>query len=579
MQLNLSSLFCSKTLPTISATEYESVCTNRKSIVIHGDALRTRSMDNITLFDLLFTKEYNRTPSDQIVFAEASDPNNHITYGQLQDQVLRCAFGLKRMFNIQHGDVVVICSPNSLEYPVLFYGIIAAAQLGGVAAPIRHSTYSSFEETVNVINIIQPKAIIVHESEIQTVFPAAEKAKIPMSNILVITSCIDYIKDTYAGAQVVDSNLFSNGEAAEPYPYTKDDLMNSPCCLYLTSASTGDCKVVMIQQSSLVCLLLNGPYITPPLRCLALSLFSFVSGLRCHLLVGLFCGSTTYITKDKERTLEDICKAVQRLKINFMIGVPCLASGLVKQLSIAKRYDLSSMTRAFTCGTFMDKSIIRLARKHLNITFINVYGMTEALEIFANDEEHSLAGSVGRLVYGALARIVDEDGNDLPIGEEGELRIKSPMVTLGYQRNPEATAELFDNQGYLKTGDIFRVDKDGYFYFITRKKDLIKAFVVNIFPIEIEQILINHPQVTDCAVIGIHSKEEGLEVPRAYVSLLDDSKDKHSLLEEIRVYADSQLPDPKRLRGGVFEIPVFPRTASGKIQRFKLRQMVEKGCI
>lgn len=126
MQLNLSSFFCSKTLSTISATEYESVRTNRKSIVIHGDALKTRNMDNITLFDLLFTKEYNRTPSDQIVFAEASDPNNHITYGQLQDQVLRCAFGLKRMFNIQHGDVVVICSPNSLEYPVLFYGIIAA---------------------------------------------------------------------------------------------------------------------------------------------------------------------------------------------------------------------------------------------------------------------------------------------------------------------------------------------------------------------------------------------------------------------------------------------------------------------
>ncbi|CAO3698990.1 unnamed protein product [Rhizopus microsporus] len=196
--------------------------------------------------------------------------------------------------------------------------------------------------------------------------------------------------------------------------------------------------------------------------------------------------------------------------------------------------------------------------------------MTEILLVCRVSAEQSIAGTVDRLSDGVFGRIVDDDGNELPPGSEGELRIKGPTITLGYYNQPEATAELFDEQGYLKTGDIFKADENGLLYYVIRKKDLIKYYGINVFPAEIEEVITGHPQVTDCAVIGIFSKE-GTELPRASVSLLDKVSDKVSLLKEIAEYAGSQLPDSKKLRDGIFEISSFPRTGTGNIQRLKLQ--------
>ncbi|CEG83523.1 hypothetical protein RMATCC62417_17429 [Rhizopus microsporus] len=508
-------------------------------------------------------------PPERVAFAEATDTDHSLTYGQLKTRVLKCAASLKREFGIQRGDVVAICSPNNIEYAILFHGIIAA---GGIVAAIRSTADCTPDDIVYNITTAKPKLVIIYQTEIDAVLPAAKEAGVSESNILLLT-CDSSKTNALANIPTVESTLFSSEELAEPYPYTKDDLTNSPCCLYYTSGSTGRNKAVMIRQSSLIHYLLHGPLDVGALNSLIIAKFSYASGLFIYLTFGLFSRWTSYLLKSNELALEHVLEAIERLKINTTMMAPFMATELVKRLNLTKKYDMSSLSQVIVGGAYVDKSIIQSAKEELGLRFINTYGMTEILLVFRASVDQSIAGTVGRLVNGVLGRIVDDDGNDLPSGSEGELRIKGPTTTIGYYNQPEATTELFDDQGYLKTGDIFKADENGLLYYVTRKKDLIKYYGIHIFPAEIEEVIIGHPQVTDCAVIGVFSKEEGTEIPRAYVSLLDKVNDKESLLKEIAEYADSQLPDSKKLRGGIFEVSSFPRTGTGKIQRFKLQSM------
>ncbi|KAG1176936.1 hypothetical protein G6F70_005200 [Rhizopus microsporus] len=524
----------------------------RHSIVFQGGSLKLGDTDGITLFDLLFTEKYSKKSPDQIAFAEASNPKNDTTYGQFKEDILKCAAGLRYEYGIQYGDVVALCSPNNLRYPVLFFAVIAA---GGIVSSILHTANSSEEEIYQNIRSSKPKFMIMHHSMMKVALDYAKRTGMPETNVLMVTPCACNEPCDYAHRPTVDTTLFSRGRLDQPYPYTRHDLVNTPCCFYYSSGTTDQSKVIMITQSSLVHCFLNTTDRASPLKALAISFFSFTSGFAYYLIGGVFFGFTTYIVEDFQTSAEEICKLIEGLSINCMIVPPYIISLLVKQQDICRNYDLSSLLRVDVSGAFIDTNTINRVREELGIPIINTYGST------------------GRLRPGVLARIVDEDGNDLPIGHEGELRVKSRAMTLGYYNNPEESAALFDEQGYLKTRDIFKVDKDELFYYVSRMKDIIKSRFTTFFPQEIEQILIQHPLVIDCAVIGVYSEEEMAELPNAYVILRD--VDKHNLLKEVQDYANSQLPEYKWLHG-VFEVQWLPRTGSGKVQRFKLQRMVAR---
>ncbi|KAG1440500.1 hypothetical protein G6F56_011898 [Rhizopus delemar] len=303
--------------------------------------------------------------------------------------------------------------------------------------------------------------------------------------------------------------------------------------------------------------------------------FSFVSSLFSCLLNSIFFGASVYFLNQDERTAKDVFKAVDKFKINFLILPPYIVYELGKNPQLAKTYDISSLKEVRVGGATVDRAMVHLIKKTTGVAIVNMYAMTECIGITCNDIENTLAGSIGRLGYSNLSRIVDNDGNDLPVESIGELRVKGPTMTPGYYRNPKATAELFDEQGYIRTGDLCRVDKDGLYYFVNRIKDLIKHKMFYFYPIDVEKVLITHPSVSDCAVVGIESEEHGTEVARAYVTLVDKTCNKDKILEEIRQYTEAQLPESQHLHGGIFEIEDFPRTGSGKIQRFELRQLVK----
>jgi len=193
------------------------------------------------------------------------------------------------------------------------------------------------------------------------------------------------------------------------------------------------------------------------------------------------------------------------------------------------------------------------------------YGMSELSPVsHTNPSSKVISGSVGVLLANCTAKIIDKEGNSLPIGGVGELCIKGPNVMKGYLNNSSATAFTILNDGYLKTGDIARVDENGYFYIVDRVKELIKYKGFQVAPAELEALLLSHPLVADGAVIPVQDLEAG-ELPKAFIVLKPNcSKTNEEVQLEINNFMNDKIAPHKKLRGGIEFVDTIPKTASGK---------------
>lgn len=424
------------------------------------------------------------------------------------------------------------------------------------------SRLATAEEIASDLEIIQAKFVVAHEETLENVLNAAKIYGLSESNILVFGDTdVDNIR-------CVDNTLFGSEELGVPVEYTKEEIMNDPAYLYFTSGTTGRKKAVIITQYIVSSSFILSEWPFPKINILAYTEFNHGSALMATIHLPIYYGCTAFVMKNY--TFRGFCEAIQTHHIVLTATQPYIISALAKD-SIAQEYDISSLKVVVCTGAALDISVIRLAKEKLGMAVLNAYGLTEVMGMFINTPDTSLAGGNGYLGYGCEARLVDEEGNDVPEGEMGELWVKAPTLTRGYYKNPEATARAFDTDGYFHTGDLFKRSEDGNFTYIDRAKDLIKYLLHHIRPSEIEQVLITHPAVSDCVVIGVYSPELVTELPRAYVQLVGDAQVNENMEQELQEFADNQLSDVKRLRGGVVIVDSFPRTSSGKIQRRALK--------
>uniref|UniRef100_A0A914BUT6 Uncharacterized protein n=1 Tax=Acrobeloides nanus TaxID=290746 RepID=A0A914BUT6_9BILA len=236
---------------------------------------------------------------------------------------------------------------------------------------------------------------------------------------------------------------------------------------------------------------------------------------------------------------------------------------------IVDKYDLSSLELVITGGASAGKDLIEEVCKRLpNIKYIvQAYGMTEAtcthLPIL-NNIQHA---SVGKLVSNLEQKIIDlETGNELPIGQIGEICIKSPANMMGYFNNPMATEECLDSENWYKTGDIGYLDEEGFLYVVERKKELIKVAGFQVAPTELEDVLMSKSDVRDCAVIGVPDEIKG-EVPKAFIVKKNPNLTEQQVIE----YVKEKLSSYKWLQGGVEFVQEIPKAPSGKVLRRILR--------
>ncbi|KAI8379470.1 uncharacterized protein BYT42DRAFT_613773 [Radiomyces spectabilis] len=515
----------------------------------------------ITYHEMLFSNKH-RIPADQSIYVDAATKRT-VTYGELQTLIGQYGAGLYKQ-GMQVGDVIAICAPNSVDYAVLFHGILAS---GGIMTALdRASDEQTIFEDLETVNA---RFIVAHPSTLDKVHRAATRLGIPKERIWVLGE-----PSSDSDFQSVYQALLDHDDFLKKFPtFTPEELKVTPAMLYFTSGTTGRKKAVNMSHHVVCTGFIQRDWWMPGNPSVSFTEFHHGSALMVTFSLTVFSGNPTYIMTEFD--FETFCKLVEEYRITFVALQTWIAARLAKD-PIVDKYNLSSLQRVLCGGATLDPAIMEMVYKRLGIKILNLWGMTETLNVLLCTPDESAQGYTGRLAPGFEAKLVSQEGQELGIGETGELWVRGPSVTPGYYRNPEATAKAIDSDGFMHTGDIFTVNADGYFTFLDRQKDLIKHYAYELKPSEIESVLIKLPQVADCAVIGVYSSEYVTDLPRAYIMLANGYEYKEGMEKEIQDHVDSQLADRYHLRGGVVIMDELPRTTSGKISRPTLRQMARK---
>ncbi len=476
-----------------------------------------------------------------------------LTFGQLEQAVYSLAGGLAAD-GFARGDVAALIAPNSPWYPVVFHAVAVA---GGAVT------------TVNPTYGVEEIAYQLTDSGATLVFAAdgfAAPAQEAMDQAGVAGDVV-----------VIDTDSPSNGIPmhslmGDPITQVEVDPHDDVVVLPYSSGTTGLPKGVMLTHANLVnnieqCASSVASQDSDVV--LAVLPFFHIYGMQVLMNDQLHHG-TTLVTMPRF-DLSQALSLIERHHVTRFFAVPPIVLALAKHPAVAD-FDLSSLRQVLSGAAPLGAEVAAEASARIGCEVVQGYGMTELSPItHATPPGNSKPGSVGLTVANTEARIVAPDsGDDQPIDVEGELWIRGPQVMKGYLNNPEATAETIDEDGWLHTGDIARIDGDGHVYIVDRLKELIKVKGFQVAPAELEALLLDHPQITDAAVVGRPDDESG-EVPLAFVVAAPDS---HLDEQAVKSHVADHMATYKHL-GEVRFTDAIPKSASGKILRRELRELVD----
>ncbi|MCP3912941.1 MAG: 4-coumarate--CoA ligase family protein [Actinomycetia bacterium] len=469
-----------------------------------------------------------------------------ITFAELSDLVHRLAGGLAAK-GFGPGSTLALMAPNIPEYAVVFHGV---AVVGGVVTTV-NPTYGAEEVRFQLDD--------AGASIVVTVPMFAEVAREAMEG----TDATElYIIGEAAGVGAPIADLFG-----EPLEQVELDPLTATVVLPYSSGTTGLPKGVMLTHHNLVANLAQSEPIMPyddGEVALAVLPFFHIYGMQV-LMNGLLASGCTVITMPRF-DLEEGLKLIQDRGVSRFFAVPPIVLGLAKH-PLVDQYDLSSLRQVFSGAAPLGGDVAEEAAERIGCEVVQGYGMTELSPVsHATRPGDYKSGSCGITVPNTECRIVSEDGEDQPVGGEGELWVRGPQVMPGYLNNPEATAETIDADGWLHTGDVAVVDEDGHVFIVDRLKELIKYKGFQVPPAELEALIVTHPAVADAAVIGIPDDEAG-ELPKAFVVLKPGES---ATVADIQEFVGQHVASYKHVRLVDF-VDEIPKSASGKILRRFLR--------
>ena len=481
--------------------------------------------------------------------AVVTDAGEALSYSELDDRCRRFAAFL-RSRSVAPGERVAILLQNVPEFVVAYFGAIAA---GCVAVPVNYRL--SPPEVAYILSDCAASVVVTTSEQFEK---AAGQDGVRGIGIWLLTD------DRRAGSLSFSDALAANPVSA-PAPAAPDDV----AVLLYTSGTTGFPKGAMISHRNTLfnvgsCLATLG-YEEEDVGLLTLPLFH-VTGLHSQLVALLACGATVVLQKeyDTKRVLESIA----RHRVTALFLVPAIYK-LLTLREDAGRYDLSSVRIAAYGGAPMAPETILAIRKILPARLHNCYGLTECSSlgtVLPADLALTRSDSVGLPVPGTAAEVRAEGGNVVPPGEPGELYLRGPHIVRGYFGAPEKTREAI-RDGWLRTGDIARIDADGLVTILDRAKDMINRGGEKIYSLEVENVLYMYPGVAEAAVFGIPHPVFG-EVPAARLVPLPGATIDP---EKIRAFCRARLAD--------YKVPVqvgisdrIPRNPGGKILKKELRR-------
>jgi acyl-CoA synthetase (AMP-forming)/AMP-acid ligase II len=452
---------------------------------------------------------------------------------------------------IAKGDAVCLYMPNLPEYAVAFHGVVRAGAVNTTANPL----YTA-NELHHQLTDSGAKLLI-------TVPPFLDAAKAAIEGTEVEE--IVLVGGEGEDGVVAAAELLAAGE--DP-PEVEIDPGSDLAVLPYSSGTTGLPKGVMLTHRNLVANVIQtreAVPIEPDDVLIAVLPFFHIYGMTVIMNMGLAEGAK--VVTMPRFDLEGFLDLIEQHRVTCANVVPPIALALAKHPAVEGR-DLSSLRMIMSGAAPLGAELADLLADRLGVPVTQGYGMTELSPVtHVCRLEAVKSGSIGPVVTGTEARIVDpESGEEVAEGERGELWIRGPQVMRGYLNNEEATAETIDADGWLHTGDIAVRDADGFYSIVDRLKELIKYKGFQVPPAELEAILISHPAVADCAVVGVPDEEAG-ELPKGFVVIAEGAEVSD---EELLEHVASQVSPQKKLRM-IERVEQIPKSASGKILRRELR--------
>ena len=475
-----------------------------------------------------------------------------ISYTELTAMIDKIAAGLAER-GIGTGDVVALFAPNSPQWAALFHGILRANAIVTSA----NSMYTG-GELAHQLSDSGAKMVITVSPFLDRALDGAKQAGIEAASVLTI--------DATDGHESLADLLATSAQ-----PPALQTSATDTAVLPYSSGTTGLAKGVILTHRNLVANLLQiEPMgdVTSETKIMAFLPFFHIYGMTVMMNQGLHARATV-VTMSKF-DLAEFLRITAQYQVDRLYIAPPVAVALAKHPSVDD-HDLSCVKTVFSGAAPLDGELGRAVAKRLNCTVLQGYGMTELSPVshaMPDDRGDLDLNSSGFALPNIECKLVDPaTGQEVPVGERGELWVKGPNVMVGYLNNTDATDATKDAEGYLHTGDIAVVDDEGVYSIVDRVKELIKYKGYQVPPAELEALLLTHDKIADAAVIGVKDAD-GEEIPKAFVVTQASGADLTE--DEVMEFVASKVAPHKKVRVVEF-IDVIPKSAAGKILRKDLR--------
>lgn len=496
-----------------------------------------------------------KSHGDKIVHLDACT-EQVVTYTELQDKILRCALWLQEQ-GIKLNDVVSVCTNNHFNSIV---PCLAAIYINAIFNPWNENM--DLQNTLHVMKLTTPKVIFCTEKSANVILSAV---KMSNSNTTVVIYGDHF--DAISFSDIL--SMYSDAKVAT-FQYIECNDMKKTMCIMHSSGTTGMPKAVELSNYCLLYMSENKNIDFTNAVSIWFSSLYWITGIIMNLMA-IAQGAKIILYPEFDE--EMICLLIEKYKITVTFLSTSMVNRILKAGYI-KEFSLSSLKVILFSGALINVKVqeeIKCILPHVQL--LQIFGMTELGGFGTMQSSNHKNGSCGTVLQNVQIKIVD------PISEKvlgpnqlGELWIKTAFMMNGYYRNLEATKNTVDEQGWLHSGDIGYIDKDGELFVMDRIKDLIKYRGYQISPGEIESVLLSHPAVFEVAVTAIpHTTDD--EHPIAYVTKMPGAE---VMEQELIDLVANNMMDQCRLRGGVIFLNALPHTISGKIAKKELKAMAKK---
>lgn len=477
--------------------------------------------------------------------------DRQFTYQEVSERVNQTGNALRDL-GVEIEQRVLLVLPDSPEFAFSFFGAI---KIGAV--PIPTNPWMKAKDYEYLLDDSRARLLILHESVLPEVEKIWDRSRF-LKNVIVV--------GRPKGRALSYESLVAKASGNLEAELTgKDDV----AFWGYTSGSTGSPKGAVHLHHDMITI--TDLFVKPVLGmreddiCFSVSKLFFAYGLGNSLYFPFRFGASTVLWPERPEP-EKILQTIEKYRPTFFFSVPTLYARLLR---VEKKYDLSSLRICLSSGEPLPPALFHRWKEKFGLELLDVVGSTEATHDFlANRPGKAKPGSSGEVTPAFEAKIVDEEGREVPVGQVGNLLVKGDANSPYYWNKHEQTKTTMQGE-WLKTGDTYYRDEEGYYWYCGRSDDMLKVGGMWISPIEIENTLLEHPSVLEAAVTG-QADQDGLTKPKAYVVLKSEYQPSDQLKEELQSLVKNNLAPYKYPRWVDF-VEELPKTVTGKIQRFKLR--------